>query len=126
MAPIRARPRIAAARLEKALDGYVAEALEAWNVPGLAVGVVGPDGVVLSKGYGVRQMGGSASVGPDTVFCIGSLSKAFTAALLGILVDEGRVRWDDPVQRHLPDFRLADPALSRLVTIRDLLAHRVG
>ncbi|HWK73730.1 MAG TPA: serine hydrolase [Povalibacter sp.] len=109
-----------------ALDGYIERALHDWQVPGAAVGVIKDDTVIFAKGYGVREIGQSAPVDTGSLFEIGSLTKAMTAAALAVLVDEGKLRWDDPVVDYLPQFRLADPWVSTQVTVRDLLAHRVG
>src|SRR5262249_56080173 len=96
------------------------------EVPGLAIAVVKDDAVVLVRGYGVRKLGDKAPVGEHTLFAIGSASKAFTAAALGMLVDEGKAKWDDPVTKYLPGFQLADPYVTRDLTLRDLLCHRNG
>jgi CubicO group peptidase (beta-lactamase class C family) len=108
------------------LDAYVAAAMRTFEVPGLAVAVVKNGEVVLTKGYGVRRMGESAPVDAHTLFGIASNTKAFTAAALGILVDEGKIAWDDPVTRHLPWFQMYDPYVTREMTVRDLLCHRSG
>jgi CubicO group peptidase (beta-lactamase class C family) len=108
------------------LDAYAARAARDWHVPGLAIAVVKDDSVVLARGYGVRELGKPAPVDAHTRFAIGSTTKAMTAVALGMLVDDGRVRWDDPVTRHLPAFRLSDPYVTREVTVRDLLTHRTG
>ncbi|HEY0778871.1 MAG TPA: serine hydrolase [Gemmatirosa sp.] len=108
------------------IDAYAARAAHAWHVPGLAVAVVSGDSVVLAKGYGVRRLGASDAVDAHTRFAIGSTTKAMTAVALGMLVDEGKVRWDDPVITYLPGFRLADPYVTRAITVRDLLTHRAG
>ena len=108
------------------LDSYVARAVAAWKVPGLAIAVVKDGRVVFAKGYGVRELGKPAPVDTQTLFAIGSTTKAMTAAALGMLVDEKKVRWDDPVVAHLPAFQLADPYVTRELTIRDLLTHRGG
>ncbi|MBK9171097.1 MAG: serine hydrolase [Bryobacterales bacterium] len=104
----------------------VGEAMEAQLVPGVAVAVVAGDRTVYLAGHGVREVGKTPPVTPDTLFCIGSLTKAFTSAALGMLVDEGRLRLDDSVRRYLPWFTLADPLAAEQVTIRDLLLHRTG
>ena len=108
------------------LDAAVEQALQNWQMPGLALAIVKDDAVVLSKGYGVRELGQPTPVDERTVFAIGSVTKAFTAAALGMLVDEGKVGWDDPVTAHLPDFQLYDPYVTREITLRDLLTHRSG
>jgi CubicO group peptidase (beta-lactamase class C family) len=107
-------------------DAYVAKAVEAWRTPGLAVAVVKDGKVVFSKGYGVRELGKPAVVDPHTLFAVGSTTKAMTAALVGMLVDEKKLEWDDPVVTHLPWFQLKDPYLTAEITVRDLLTHRAG
>ncbi len=107
-------------------DAYVAAAVEAWDAPGLAVAVVKDGEILFEKGYGVLAVGGSERVDEHTRFSIGSTTKAITAAAIGLLVEEGEVRWDDPVTKHLPAFQLHDPYVTREVTVRDLLTHRAG
>lgn len=107
-------------------NGYVERALREWQVPGVAVAVVHGDSAVLQKGYGVRQVGRSEPVTERTLFEIGSTSKAFSSALLAMLVDDGKLTWDDRVTQHLPWFALGDPWVTREVTLRDLVSHRVG
>jgi len=113
-----------------ALDAYFTEAREKWSVPGMAIAIVKDDKVVLSKGYGVRGLnnGGQSSlpVTNQTLFAIASNTKAFTATALAILVDEGRLSWDDKVQTYLPYFELYDPWVSQQMQVRDLLSHRSG
>lgn len=108
------------------LDTKLAEVLDEWPAPGAAIAVVYRGELVFAKGYGVKRIGEPDPVTPDSLFAIGSNTKAFTAALLGTLVDEGRLRWDDPVIDHLPKFRLADPFLTHAVSVRDLLTHQTG
>lgn len=108
------------------LDGYVEAAMRDWDVPGMAIAVVKDDSVVFARGYGVRQLGRPDPVDENTVFAIASITKSFTSASVGMLVDEGRVAWDDPVTRHLPSFQLRDPWVTRAFTVRDLLSHRSG
>lgn len=112
--------------LAAAFDAYVRQAVADWEVPGLAVSVVHGGEVVLSRGYGVREIGGSGAVDSQTLFAIGSTTKAMTAAAIGMLVDEGKLSWDSKVEDLLPGFRLADPWVSRELTVRDLLTHRAG
>jgi CubicO group peptidase (beta-lactamase class C family) len=108
------------------LDDYVNKAMKEWEVPGVAIAIVKNDRIVLAKGYGVRKLGEPAAVNEQTIFAIGSASKAFTAAALAMLVDEGKIKWDDPVTKHLPGFQLYDPYVTREMTVRDLLCHRLG
>jgi CubicO group peptidase (beta-lactamase class C family) len=108
------------------LDALLKRARVRWGAPGLAAVVVRDDRVVYLKGFGVRRHGSAEPVTPDTLFGIGSLTKAFTATALAVLVDEGKAGWDDRVRKHLPWFRLADPLADRDVTLRDLLCHRSG
>jgi CubicO group peptidase (beta-lactamase class C family) len=110
----------------QALDEYVNKARAEWGTPGLAIAIVKDDKVVFAKGYGVRKLGDSAPVNERTLFAIGSAGKAFTAAALAVLVDEGKIKWDDPVTKHLKEFELYDPYITREITIRDLLSHRTG
>lgn len=108
------------------LDGYIETAMKAWEVPGLAIAVVKDDSVIFAQGFGVRELGKPGAVDANTLFAIASTSKAFTAAALGMLVDQGEVSWDDPVTKHLPGFEVADPYVTREITVRDLLTHRAG
>jgi CubicO group peptidase (beta-lactamase class C family) len=110
----------------RGFDAYVEQALRDWRVPGTAIAVVRNDSVVFIKGYGVRELGKPARVDAHTLFAIGSTTKAFTAAALAMLVDSGKVSWDDPVTKHLPWLELADPYVTRELTVRDLLTHRSG
>ncbi|MBC7817766.1 MAG: serine hydrolase [Planctomycetaceae bacterium] len=108
------------------MDPYIREAMQKWEVPGLAIAVVKDGELVLARGYGVCEMGKHRKVTEDTVFPIASCTKSFTAACVAMLVDEGKLGWDDPVRKHLPDFRVADPYVTEHITIRDLLCHRTG
>jgi len=107
-------------------DEYVANAVKAWEAPGLSVAVVKDGQVMFSKGYGVRDLGTGEPVDEHTLFAIGSTTKAMTAAALAMLADEGALSLDDRVIDHLPWFRLADPWVTRDVRMRDLLTHNVG
>ena len=110
----------------EALDAWIANLLEDWPTPGLAVGIVHGDSLVFARGYGVREMGSEESVDEHTRFAIASNSKAFTAAALGMLVEEGELEWDDRVIDHLPEFQMWDPWVTREIRVRDLLTHRSG
>ena len=114
-----------AAPLSPAFDAYVSAGMKQWGVPGLALAVV-RDGKTYLKGYGVRSFDGREPVDSKTVFAIGSSSKAFTAAMLGMLVDEHKITWDDPLTNVMPGFEMYDPWVTREVTVRDALTHRTG
>ncbi len=110
----------------EALDRYIAEARAEWEVPGLAVAIVKGDETVFARGYGVRDIRTGGAVDENTLFAIASNTKAFTVAALAILVDEGKLDWDDRVREHLPWFELYDPYVTEHMRIRDLLSHRSG
>jgi CubicO group peptidase (beta-lactamase class C family) len=107
-------------------DDYVNKAIKDWDVPGVAIAVIKDDKIVFAKGYGVREIGKPDRVDERTIFAIGSSSKAFTAATIAMLVDEGKLKWDDPATKYLPGFQVYDPVTTREMTVRDLLTHRVG
>ena len=107
-------------------DAYIATAVKAWEVPGLSIAVVKGDSIVLARGFGVRTLGSPERVDEHTRFAIGSTTKAMTTAAVAMLVDEGKVRWEDPVTKHVPGFQLYDPYVTRELTVRDLLTHRSG
>ncbi len=107
-------------------DAYVEGVRKQFDVPGIAVAIVKDGQVVLQRGYGVREIGKAESVDANTLFAIASNTKAFTAASLSILADEGRLSLDDRVIDHLPWFRMSDPYVTREMRVRDLLAHRSG
>ncbi|MBX7067625.1 MAG: serine hydrolase [Parachlamydiales bacterium] len=107
-------------------DLLIEKALIDFQVPGIAVGVVVDGHVVYAKGFGYRDIENKLPVTSDTLFAIGSCTKAFTTFVVGNLVDEGRIGWDDPVIDVLPEFRLWDQYATTNVTLRDLLTHRTG
>lgn len=109
-----------------AVDAVVARTLKAFDVPGIAVAVVKNGQVVMAKGYGVRSLKTNAPMDANTLVGIGSNTKAFTTAALGLLVDEGKLSWDDKVTKYLPEFRMYDPYVTAEFTVRDLLCHRSG
>ena len=109
-----------------AVDAVVSRTLKAFDVPGISVAVVKDGQVVLAKGYGVSSLTTKAPMDANTLVGIASNTKAFTAAALALLVDEGKLRWDDKVTDYIPEFRMYDPYVSAEFTVRDLLTHRSG
>jgi CubicO group peptidase (beta-lactamase class C family) len=107
-------------------DGLIAGAMREWKVPGLTITVVDGDTVVHLQAYGTRDPGKGLPMTVDTHYRLASNTKAFTAMALGILVDEGKVAWDTPVRRYVPELRMYDPYATEHLTPRDLLCHRSG
>ncbi len=105
---------------------YITALMQDWDVPGLAIAAVQADEVVFQAGYGLRDVENKAAPDVNTVFAIGSSSKAFTSTALGILADEGKLDWDAPVREYMPDFQLQDPYATERMTTLDLLSHRSG
>lgn len=108
------------------VDGLARAAMSRYRLPGLAIGAVEDGLVSFSRGYGELVAGSGAAVDAQSVFKIASNSKAMTAALLGRLVDQGKLKWDDPVIRHLPQFRFGEAWVTRNFQVRDLLMHNSG
>jgi CubicO group peptidase (beta-lactamase class C family) len=108
------------------LEFYIQKAIVDWQTPGLAVAVVKDGKIILSKGFGVRELGQSARVDGQTIFACASTTKAMTALALGILVDEKKLNWTDKVVQHLPDFKINDPFVTNELTVQDLLTHNGG
>ncbi len=108
------------------LDGMATEIFERSKIPGMAVAVVQHGKVVYEKGFGVRELGKPEPVTADTVFQVASVSKSLASTCVSRLVTEKRLAWSDPVVKYLPDFRLADPEITRRVTVADLFSHRSG
>lgn len=113
------------ATLQK-LDTYYQKALKDWDVPGMAIAIVKNDSVIFAKGYGVLNNKTGGQVDANTVFGIASNSKAYTAAALATLVDQGKLNWEDKVKKYVPYLQLYDPFVTENLTIEDLLSHRVG
>jgi CubicO group peptidase (beta-lactamase class C family) len=107
-------------------DAYVTKAMADGRVPGLALAIVRNDSVIYVKGYGVKKLGTTDNVDENTLFEIGSTTKTFTSTLVGIMQTDGKLRFDDKISTHLPDFRMYDAYASAEVTIRDALSHRSG
>jgi CubicO group peptidase (beta-lactamase class C family) len=110
----------------KAIDRVMLATIKAWQLPGAAVAIVKNDRVVYVAAYGVKDLSTNEPVTVDTLFQIASTSKAFTSAALAMLVDEGKLSWDDPVRRHLEYFHLSDACADANVTVRDIVSHRTG
>ncbi len=125
-APAGAQKAKGAAARYAQLDAYVAAAMKDWKVPGIALAIVKDDSIVYAKGYGTRTIGKQELVDANTIFAIGSASKAFTAALVAMAVDEGKMKFDEKVTAYLPGFQLYDGYAGRDLTIRDALSHRSG
>ena len=122
----RSGPSVAPDHMLAGLDAYITQAVADWGLSGLSIAVVKDDEVVFARGYGEREAGGGSPIDENTLFAIGSNTKLFTAVAAGLMVDQGRMKWDDPVSQHLPGFQLYDPWVTREITIRDLLSHRSG
>jgi CubicO group peptidase (beta-lactamase class C family) len=112
--------------IKDSLDTYVQRALKEWQIPGAAVCIVRDGKVIMMKGYGIKETGANDKVDENTLFMIGSNSKAFTATALAMLDAHKRLSLDDKVQKWLPDFTLYDPWVAKEAIIRDLLCHRLG
>ena len=108
------------------IDSLTELVLKTFNVPGIAVGVVKDGKLIHAKGYGIANLATGKKVDENTLFGVASNSKAMTAALLGQLVDEGKIKWDDKVTDYVPEFKMYDPYVTEAFTIRDLLTHRSG
>ena len=127
--PPQTPPQLTQAEVNAAvgqLDGFVQNAMSKTGVPGVAVGVVYKDAVVFAKGYGVREIGKSAKVDPDTVFQLASVSKSLASTVVAGAVGHKVVGWDDPIAAHDPGFALKDPYVTANVTIADMFSHRSG
>jgi CubicO group peptidase (beta-lactamase class C family) len=108
------------------LETYIQEGMKAFDVPGVAIGIVANDRLVYGKGVGVRSKDGGSSVDTRTVFQIGSTTKAFLATTMAIMVDRGKLRWDDRIVDLEPDFQLKDPWVTREFRVFDVIAQRSG
>ena len=119
-------PSCLAGGLPEDLDHYITSGMKAWKIPGLSIAVVKDGKAVLVKGYGVLEAGSTEKVDADTIFAIGSSSKAFTSAAIGTLVDQGKVKWDDHVVTHWPEFKMSDPWVTKEIRVSDLMANHSG
>ena len=108
------------------INDFIAKAMKDWKMPGFSIAIVRNDSVIFAKGYGLNDITKKDSVDEKTLFVIASCTKAFTTASLARLVDEGKIQWDDPVTKYLPDFQMYDSWVTKEITIRDLVTHRSG
>ncbi|RYY64324.1 MAG: class A beta-lactamase-related serine hydrolase, partial [Chitinophagaceae bacterium] len=112
--------------IRDSLDSYIARGLQDWDLPGLSVVIVKDGQVVLAKGFGVRDIQTKQPVDAHTLFMIASNTKLFTGTALALLDARGKINLNDPIRKYFPEYRLYEPAATQLVTIRDLLSHRIG
>ncbi|MDD5652932.1 MAG: serine hydrolase [Candidatus Omnitrophica bacterium] len=108
------------------LEQYLQKGMKEWEIPGMAIGIVQGDQVVYTKGFGVKEAGAVSAVSSETIFQIGSTSKAFTAAIAAMLQDEGKFNWEDPVIKYLSDFVMYDPWVTREIEVWELMAQHSG
>lgn len=110
----------------QAFEAFLEKTYQDFELPSMTVAIVKDGKTVFSKGYGKRSEESNLSPDENTLYAIASLSKAFTAASIGMLVDEGKIKWNDPVKKHYPAFQMYDPYVTEHMTIEDLLCHRSG
>src|SRR5215813_2141415 len=122
----RASPAAAARDALAGFDETVPDAMKKFDVPGMAIAIVKGKDIIYTKGFGYRDVEKQLPVTPDTLFAIGSSSKAFTTFVLGTLVDEGKIEWDKPLRNYIPWFRLYNESMGERLTPRDLVTHRSG
>lgn len=110
----------------KEFEQYTIQAQKEWNVPGMAISIVKDDKMIYANGFGVKEVNTLDKVDTNTLFQIGSISKSFTSALVAILVDEKKLKWNDKVVDHLPEFLMYDPWVTREFEVQDTMAQRSG
>ncbi|MEO8139808.1 MAG: serine hydrolase [Gemmatimonadota bacterium] len=108
------------------LDGFIRQGMKDWEVPGLSIALVHNDSILLTRGYGVRRLGEPGAVDGQTLFGMMSTTKAMTSLAVAMLVDDGRLTWDDPVTKWVPEFQMPDPYVTRDLRVVDLLTHNTG
>jgi CubicO group peptidase (beta-lactamase class C family) len=108
------------------IDTYYAKMVKDWDIPGVSIGIVKDGKLVFTGNYGVLEVGKKEKPNEQTLYAIASNSKAFTSAIIGMLVQEGKLDWNDKVKKYLPYFAMYDHWVSEHITIRDILSHRVG
>jgi len=124
--PVCAMDDLAVAEKLKGFDTYMAKVVKDWNVPGIGVGIVVKNKLVLAKGYGFRDYGKKLPYTATTLQPIASNTKLFTAVSIGLLVEDGKLEWDKPIRRFVPSIQFNNDELNATVTIRDMLSHRTG
>jgi len=107
-------------------EKYAKKAMREWHVPGMAIAIVHDGRLIYAKGFGVKKLGSPDPVNEKTIFQTGSITKSFTSALVSMLVQEGKLTWNDKVINHLPDFRLSDLQATRQFLVKDLMSQRSG
>jgi len=113
-------------RILQNVETYTRQVIKEWQIPGMALSIVKDNQVIYAKGFGEKELNKGVQVNEHTAFQIGSVSKSFTAILMAMLIDEGKVQWDDPVKKHLPDFEMYDPWVSNNLLVKDIMIHRTG
>lgn len=108
------------------IENFIEQIMQDWKIPGLSIGVMKDGEIILNQGFGHRDVEKDLPATPDTLYAIGSTSKAFTAMGLALLIEQGKLNWDDPVRKHIPTFKMFDPYVTENMTVRDLLCHRSG
>jgi CubicO group peptidase (beta-lactamase class C family) len=112
--------------IRDSLDSYINKGIKDWDVPGLSIVIVKDGKVVVMKGYGVRDIQSQKPVDENTLFMIASNTKLFTGTALALLETRGKLSLNDKITKYFPDYRLYDTTITKLLTIRDLLTHRIG
>ena len=108
------------------LDNFIDSLIRQNSIPGLSIAVVYGDSIIYAEGFGVKKIGESDSINEHTLYEAMSLTKSFTATIIGTLVDEGRIKWTDPVINYIPGFKTSEPYITQTLTIQDLLTLRSG
>jgi len=112
--------------ISDSLDAYILQGLKDWSVPGLSIVIVKDGKTVLMKGYGIKNVEAPQPVDENTLFMIASNTKLFTGTALALLEHRGKLSLNDKITKYFPDFKLYDKNSTALVTIRDMLSHRIG
>ena len=110
----------------KGFDKYIVQIMKEWNSPGIAVGIIIKDKLEYSRGFGYRDLENNLLITSKTLFPIGSNTKLFTSVAMGMLVEEGKLVWDEPISNYIPQIKFYNQELNNTVTLRDMLAHRTG